>query len=156
MKINITSAGNIIEWGDITSGVAFNVAVDLTAIVDADNTAQVGSGSPEGAVDPRHAKDLYLRTSNGHVYYHAAASGNTGWVDATGASAPAGPTILSSLGINTASLVDGSLLEWDATNSRLRLRTPGAAIINATDATTVIAQLNALLAELRTMGVIAP
>lgn len=32
----------------------------------------------------------------------------------------------------------------------------GAAVVNATDAATVITQLNALLASLRTAGVIAP
>lgn len=32
----------------------------------------------------------------------------------------------------------------------------GVAVVNATDATSVIAQLNALLASLRTAGVIAP
>jgi hypothetical protein len=33
---------------------------------------------------------------------------------------------------------------------------PGAAVVNATDAATAITQLNALLAVLRTKGIIAP
>lgn len=155
-NININSTGHILEWGSITTGVAFNVpGVDLTAVVDADNTAQVGAGSPEGVATARHANDLYKNSTDGHVWYHASGTGNTGWVDATAAAPPAGPTLLSAVGVDMTDLVAGSILVWDATNKRLHLA-PATAIADATDATSVITQLNALLALLRTKGVIAP
>lgn len=159
-NVRISSGGHVSEYGAISDGVAYNVtSPDIYTVVQAIQVdgalAQTGSGSPEGVVTPRHANDLYYDTTAKHLYVHAAATGNTGWVDATAAAAPSGPTVLSSVGVDTASLVDGQILVWDATNKRFH-SAPATAIANATDATSVIAQLNALLALLRTKNLIAP
>jgi hypothetical protein len=144
-KVLINNAGKIIEYGDIANGVAYNVTspkIDtVVAALQVDGgKAQVGAGSPEGATSTRHANDLYLRTSNNHLFVHAAASGNTGWVDATAAAAPSGPTTIADIDVDSVGLADGELAVWDATNKRFKAATPVA----LTDLASVIALLQAL------------
>jgi len=56
----------------------------------------------------------------------------------------------------TPNLVDNDVLLYDATGKKLTRRAQMSAVADATGAGDVVAQLNALLAELRTRGDLAP